>query len=104
MEPSVVTLTTLAGCATQILHDWKTSGLGSNCISPQWHADMSKVIGLLSELQRLKDLQLEHVDSELDSKRIVDLLLSNKIDMTEFGCVPSTCQDIVNSHFINSKI
>jgi len=64
----------------------------SEWYAPLCDADMSEVIDLLSELQRVTYLQLEHVDLEWDSKRVVDFLLSNKIDMTEFDCVLSSVE------------
>jgi ribonuclease HI len=54
------------------------------------HVD--EAIGLLYALNWMHEFNLGPIDFELDSKRVVDNLLSSRPDATEFGDIIKNCK------------
>ena len=66
--------------------------------------DVGEALGLHSALQWLSDMQLDNVDFETDSKLTVDAFLSNRNDLSEFGCIISSCRSLFHNLFSNSRV
>ncbi|KEH37772.1 hypothetical protein MTR_2g047100 [Medicago truncatula] len=48
--------------------------------------------------------EFDNVDLEMDSKLTVDTFLSNKNEMSEFGCIITSCRSYFNSLFSTSRV
>jgi len=66
--------------------------------------DVGEALGLHSALQWLSDMQLENVDFETDSKLTVDAFRSNRTNLSEFGCIISSCRSLFHNLFSNSRV
>ena len=66
--------------------------------------DVGEVMGLHSALQWVGDMQFDNVDFELDSKLTVDAFLSTRNDLSEFGCIISSCRSLFSSIFVHSRV
>jgi len=66
--------------------------------------DLGEALGLYSALQWLSDMQLDNVDFATDSKLIVDAFLSTRNDLSEFGCIISSCRSLFRNLFSNSRV
>jgi len=67
-------------------------------------ADVGEALGLHSALQWLSDMQLDNVDYETYSKLTVDAFLSTKNDLSEFGCIISSCRSLFRNLFSNFRV
>jgi len=67
-------------------------------------ADVGEALGLHSALQWLSDMQLDNVDFETDSKLTVDAFRSTRSDLSEFGCIISSCRSLFHNLFSNSRV
>ena len=65
--------------------------------------DVSEALGLHSALQWLTDMQFDNVDFETNSKLTVDTFRSNRNDLSEFGCIISSCRSLLRNLFSNSR-
>ncbi|GAU39132.1 hypothetical protein TSUD_23110 [Trifolium subterraneum] len=72
--------------------------------SPILDVDTGEALGLLSALKWVKDLHLNNVVFELDSKRVVDKFNNNMIDESVFGDIIKDCKHVFNSYFTNSHV
>ncbi|GAU17355.1 hypothetical protein TSUD_232310 [Trifolium subterraneum] len=72
--------------------------------SPILDVDTGEALGLLSALKWVKDLHLNSVLFELDSKRVVDKFNNNMIDESVFGDIIKDCKHVFNSYFTNSHV
>jgi len=66
--------------------------------------DVGKALGLHSALQWLSDMHFDNVDFESDSKLIVDAFLATGNDLSEFGCIISSCRSLFRNFFSNSRV
>jgi len=66
--------------------------------------DVSEALGLHSALQWLTDMQFDNVDFETNSKLTVDTFRSNRNDLSEFGCIISSCRSLLRNLFSNSRV
>jgi hypothetical protein len=66
--------------------------------------DVGEALGLHSALQWLSDMQFDNVDFETDSKLTVDAFLSSRNDLSEFGCIISSCRSLFSNLFSNSRV
>jgi len=66
--------------------------------------DVGETLGLHIALQRLTDMQFDNVDFETDSKLTADAFISNRNDMSECGCIFSSCRSLFTSYFYNSRV
>jgi len=66
--------------------------------------DVGEALCLHSALQWLSDMQFDNVDFETDSKLTVDAFLSTKNDLSEFGCIISSCRSLFRTFFSNSRV
>jgi len=66
--------------------------------------DVGEALGLHSALQWLSDMQFENVDFETDSKLTVDAFRSDRTDLSEFGCIISSCRSLFRNLFSNSRV
>jgi len=65
--------------------------------------DVGEALGLHSALQWLSDMQFDNVDFETDSKLRANAFLSTRNDLSEFGCIISSCQSLFSTSFSNSR-
>jgi hypothetical protein len=65
---------------------------------------IGEALSLLSALNWVHELNLGHVDFELDSKVVVDNFHSNKIDDTELRDIISHCRMLFSSCYNNSSV
>jgi hypothetical protein len=56
--------------------------------------DVGEVLGLHSALQWLSDMQMDNVDFETYSKLTADAFRSTRNDLSEFGCIVSSCHSL----------
>jgi len=49
-------------------------------------------------------MRFDNMDFVVDSKITVDAILSNKVDVTEFGQIIAACQNTLSSFFTNSRV
>jgi ribonuclease HI len=66
--------------------------------------DVGEALGLHATLQWLSDMQFDNVDFATDSKLTVDALLSTRYDLSEFGCIISSCCSLFRNLFSNSRV
>jgi ribonuclease HI len=66
--------------------------------------DVGEAFGLHSALQWLSDMQFDNVDFETDSKLTADAFLSSRNDLSEFGCIISSCHSLFINLFSNSRV
>jgi len=66
--------------------------------------EVGEALGLHAALQWLSDMQLDNVDFATDSKLTVDAFLSTKNDLSEFGCIISSCRSLFHNLFSNSRL
>jgi len=66
--------------------------------------DVGEALGLYLALQWLSDMQFDNVDFETDSKLTVDAFLSDRNDMSEFGCIITSCRSLFSHLFSNSRV
>jgi len=66
--------------------------------------EVGEALGLHSALQWLSDTQIDNVDFETDSKLTVDAFLSNRNNLSEFGCIISSCRLLFSVFFSNSRV
>ena len=66
--------------------------------------DVGKALGLHFALQWLSDMQLDNVDFETNSKLTVDAFLATRNDLSEFGCIISSCRSLFCNFFSNSRV
>lgn len=71
------------------------------CIVP---VAVGEALGLHSALQWLSDMQFDNVDFETDSKLTADAFLSSRNDLSEFGCIISSCRLLFSNFFSNSRV
>jgi hypothetical protein len=55
-------------------------------------------------MQWLSDMQFDNVDFETDSKITRDAFHSTRDDISDFGCIISSCRSLFNSSFTNSRV
>jgi len=65
---------------------------------------VGEALGLHTTLQWLSDMQIDNVDFETDSKLTADAFLSTRNDLSEFGCIISSCRSLFSSFFSNSRV
>lgn len=65
--------------------------------TPKIPVDVGEVLGLLHALQGLVDMQSDNVGFMVDSKVTVDAFNYLRFDVTEFGHVITTCQNLFSS-------
>ena len=70
------------------------------CVS----TDVGEALGLHSAFQWLDDMHFHSVDFETDSKLTISAFLSTRNDMSEFGCIISSCCSLFSSTFVNSRV
>jgi len=66
--------------------------------------DVGEALGLHTALQWLSDMQIDNVDFETDSKLTVDAFLSTRNDLSEIGCIISSCRSLFSTFFSNSRV
>jgi hypothetical protein len=66
--------------------------------------DVGEALGLHAALQWLSDMQFDYVDFATDSKVTVDSFLSTRNDLSEFGCIISSCRSLLRNLFSNSRV
>ena len=66
--------------------------------------DVSEALRLHTTLQWLSDMQINNVDFETDSKLTVDAFVSTRNDLSQFGCIISSCRSLFSSFFSNSRV
>jgi len=66
--------------------------------------DVGEALGLHSALQWLSDMHFDNVDFESDSKLTVDAFLATRNDLSEFGCIISSCRSLFRNFFSNSRV
>jgi len=72
--------------------------------SPILKVDVGESLGLLSAIRWLKDLHINNVVFESDSKRVVDSFHSNRKDEYDFGAIIRECRNSFSSFFTNSQV
>jgi ribonuclease HI len=75
----------------------------------EWHSpildvDTGEALGLLSAMKWMRDLHLNNVVFELDSKRVVDSFKHNRRDESVFGDIIKDCKNVFHSYFTNSRV
>jgi ribonuclease HI len=65
----------------------------------EWHSpildvDTGEALGLLSAMKWMRDLHLNNVVFELDSKRVVDSFKHNRRDESVFGDIIKDCKNV----------
>jgi len=66
--------------------------------------DVGEALGLHAALQWLSDMQMDSVDFETDSKLTVDAFLATRNDLSEFGCIISSCRSLFRNLYSNSRV
>jgi ribonuclease HI len=66
--------------------------------------DVGEALGLHNALQWLSDMQLDNVDFETDSKTTIDAFHATRNELSEFGCITSSCQSLFSAFFTNSRV
>jgi len=66
--------------------------------------DVGEALGLHSALQWLSDMQLDNVNFEMNSKLTADVFLSIWNDLSEFGCIITSCRSLFRNFFSNSRV
>jgi ribonuclease HI len=66
--------------------------------------DVGEALGLHSALQWLSDMQFDNVDFETDSNQTFDAFLSTRNDLSEFGCIISSCRSLFSTFCFNSRV
>jgi ribonuclease HI len=66
--------------------------------------NVGEVVGIHTSLEWVSNLQFDNVDFSLDSKRIVDQVNSDIDDNNEFGCIISSCRQLLHNNFQNSHV
>jgi len=66
--------------------------------------DVGEALGLHSAIQWLSDMQFDNVDFATDSKVTSDAFLSTRNDVSEFGCIISSCRLLFRNYFSNSRV
>jgi ribonuclease HI len=66
--------------------------------------DVGEALGLHAALQWLSDMTFDNVDFETDSKLTVDAFQSTRNDLSEFGCIISSCRSLFSHLFSNSRV
>jgi len=65
---------------------------------------VGEALKLNTSLQWLSDMHIDNVDFETDSKLTGDAFLSTRNDLSEFGCIISSCRSLFSSFFSNSRV
>ncbi|KAK2375736.1 hypothetical protein QL285_076606 [Trifolium repens] len=73
-------------------------------IAPCIDVELGEALGLLSALQWVNDLHLHNMDFEMDSKRVVDCLYSDIVNVSELGAIINDCRHILATDFVNSHV
>lgn len=76
----------------------------SEWISPLVDVDLGEVLGMLSALQWVHDLQLVNMDFETDSKTIVDSIYDNKQGISDFHAIINECRYLLSSDLVTSDV
>jgi len=66
--------------------------------------DVGEALGLHSALQWLSDMQLDNVNFETDSKLTANAFLSTRNDLSDFGCIITSCRSLFHNLFSNSRV
>ena len=66
--------------------------------------DVGEALELHSALQWLSDMQLDSVDFETNSKLTVDAFLATRNNLSEFGCIISSCRSLFRNLYSNSRV
>ena len=72
--------------------------------SPIREVYIREALGLLSALEWVRELQLGHVDFEMDAKKVVDTLMSSKYDVSEFDTIIQNCKSLFRHYDENSNV
>jgi ribonuclease HI len=73
-------------------------------MEPILDVEVGEAMGLLSALIWVVELQLHNMDFEMDCKRVVDGLYSNRTYTSDLGAILSDCRLILATSFVNSHI
>jgi ribonuclease HI len=63
-----------------------------------------ELIGLVSALNWIHELNLSPIGFNLDSKPVVDNFLSNRKDLTEFFDIINNYKIVISSLYVNSSL
>jgi ribonuclease HI len=72
--------------------------------SPILDVDIGEALGLLTAMKWMRDLHLNNVVFELDSKRVVDNFKNNRRDESVLGDIIKDCKNVFYSYFTNSHV
>jgi len=70
--------------------------------APLCDTDVGEAVGLHIALDWISNQQFDNVDFTLDCKRVVDCVNSSIDDSSKFGCIISTCKQLLEDRFQNS--
>lgn len=74
-------------------------------ISPILDIDIGESLGLFHAMKQVRDLELNNVVFELDSKHpVVDIVNRNNLDASNFDAIIRDCRHTFSSHFRNSHV
>jgi len=73
-------------------------------LSPKYAVDFGEALGLLLTVKWLADMQFDNVDFVVDAKVTSYAFNSPRFDVTEFGHVITTCQNLFFIIFTNSRV
>jgi ribonuclease HI len=73
-------------------------------IEPILDVEVGEVMGLMSALRWVHELQLHNMDFEMDCKSVVDRLYSNRMYTSDLGAIQSYCKLILATSFMNSQV
>ncbi|XP_039684970.1 uncharacterized protein [Medicago truncatula] len=66
--------------------------------------EVGEALGLHFALQWLSDMQFDNLDFETDSKLTAEAFRSTRNDLSEFGCIISSCRSLFSTFFSNSRV
>jgi len=72
--------------------------------APLCDIDVGEAVGLHTTLDWLSNQQFDNVDFVLDCKMVVNCVNSSIDDSSEFGCIITTCKQLLVDRFQNSHV
>jgi len=73
-------------------------------MTPLFDVDLGEVLGLLSAMYWVRDLQLGDVDFELDYRTVLDSLYGSKSGVSDFSAVINDCRRLLASDLVTSDV
>jgi len=69
-------------------------------LSPMLEVDIGEALGLLTTMQLVRELQLQNMDFEADSKIVVDNIYGKRNGISDFGAIIGKCRQLPITFYV----